>query len=248
MNEKIQKILSRTGYGSRRWIEKMIIANRLIINNKPVKIGQRFNIYDIDTVILDNKKCVFKHPIQPVRILMYHKSNGEICTRKDPKNRKTVFQNLPNLYNAQWIIVGRLDINTSGLLLFTTNGNLANRLMHPKFNIIREYIVRVFGNVNNHILKKLVTGVKLQDGYAAFKKITVIPSNQSRNKWFIVSLLEGRNHEVRRIWKSVGIIVNRLIRIRYGNIILPKNLSPGTWTDIDLHKIKNLYSSVKLIF
>ena len=248
MNEKIQKILSKTGYGSRRWIEKMIIANRLTINNKNIKIGQRFNMHDIEIVTLDKQVFLFNKKIQPIQMLMYYKPNGEICTRKDPKNRNTVFQKLPNLYNAQWIIIGRLDINSSGLLLFTTDGNLANRLMHPKFSIIREYMVRVFGNVNDNILKKLITGVKLQDGYASFKKITAISSNISNNKWFLVSLLEGRNREVRRMWASVGIVVNRLIRIRYGNIILPKNLIPGTWTKIHTYQIKILCRSVQLKF
>lgn len=248
MNEKIQKILSKTGYGSRRWIEKMIVADRITINQENINIGQRFSIYDIDTVTIDKDIFYFDKTITYKRVIIYHKPNGEICTRKDPKNRTTVFQKLPYLYNAQWISIGRLDINTTGLLLFTTDGCLANRLMHPKFNIVRKYAVCIFGHVSKSMLKKLTTGVKIKDGYASFKEITLIKSNKHKKKWFIVSLSEGRNREVRRIWNSVGIIVHQLIRIQYGNIKLPKKLLSRTWIDVNLKQMHYLYKSVQLIY
>ncbi|MCW5196693.1 pseudouridine synthase [Buchnera aphidicola (Pemphigus obesinymphae)] len=176
---------------------------------------------------------------------MYYKPEGYICTHNDPKNRITVFETLPVLKNTKWIMVGRLDLNSCGLLLFTTDGELAYRLMHPKFNIVRKYAVRIFGNIDDKKINRLKLGVYLKDGYAVFKTIE-LKSNNAKNKWFIVSLTEGRNREVRRIWEKVGVQVNKLIRISYANIILPPHLSPGSWMYLKENLVNDLYNLIQL--
>ncbi|WP_367673823.1 pseudouridine synthase [Buchnera aphidicola] len=168
-----------------------------------------------------------------------------MCSQSDPKKRNTVFDTLPVLNNNKWIMIGRLDLNSCGLLLFTTDGELAYRLMHPKFKIIRKYAVRVFGYIDDKKINQLKLGVYLKDGYAVFNSIEC-KSNNTKNKWFIVSLIEGRNREVRRIWETVQVQVNKLIRISYANIILPKNLSPGSWKYLKGTVVKNLYNLIQL--
>ena len=179
------------------------------------------------------------------RVLMYYKPEGELCTRHDPEGRATVFDRLPRLTGARWIAVGRLDINTSGLLLFTTDGELANRLMHPSREVEREYSVRVFGAVDDAMLNRLKKGVQLEDGPANFKEIKFV-GGVGMNQWFDVTLMEGRNREVRRLWESQGIQVNRLIRIRYGNIKLMKNLPRGGWQEMELADVNYLRELVGL--
>jgi len=244
MDEKIQKILANSGYGSRRFIEKMIRSDLILINGDKIKIGQRFSKKNIQSLTINKKFFLFNHEKKP-RVLIYYKPEGYICTCDDPKKRNTVFDTLPVLNNTKWIMVGRLDLNSCGLLLFTTDGELAYRLMHPKFNIIRKYAVRVFGHIDDKKINQLRSGVYLEDGYAVFKSI-VLKSKHTKNKWFIVSLTEGRNREVRRIWEKVEVQVNRLIRISYANIILPKYLSPGSWMYLKDSLVNSLYDLIKL--
>lgn len=182
---------------------------------------------------------------QVCRVIAYHKPEGEICSRTDPDGRPTVFDRLPKIKGARWIAIGRLDINTSGLLLFTTDGELANRLMHPKFEVEREYAVRVFGDVTDAILQKLRTGVELEDGKASFKKIKA-GGGEGINRWYNVVLTEGRNREVRRMWESQGTVVNRLIRVRYGDLLLPKHLPAGGYAEYPLDEVNYLRKMVHL--
>jgi len=244
MSEKLQKILARSGVGSRREMEVIISAGRVTVDGKVAQLGDR--ILPTQLVRLDG------HPVklateaeQICRVIAYHKPEGEICTRTDPDGRPTVFDRLPKIRGARWIAIGRLDINTSGLLLFTTDGELANRLMHPKFEVEREYAVRVFGEVTDAIIQKLRTGVELEDGKANFKKIKA-SGGEGVNKWFHVTLTEGRNREVRRMWESQGTIVNRLIRVRYGDLLLPKHLPAGGYTEYPLEEVNYLRKLVHM--
>ncbi|AFP85822.1 pseudouridine synthase family protein [secondary endosymbiont of Heteropsylla cubana] len=245
-NERPQKVLARAGYGSRRTIEGLIEQGRVSVNRKIVTLGDRLNVTRTILIRID-KRLITIRPMKEnlCRVLIYHKPAGEICTRYDLKNRKTVFNCLPPLQNAKWIAIGRLDINTSGLFLFTTNGELAHRLMHPSYAIEREYVVRVFGEINENKKRQLTCGVKLNDGLAAF--LTLTPQGgDGLNRWYNVVLTEGRNREVRRLWEAVGMQVSRLIRVRYGNIILPKGLSPGSWIELPLAYINDLRKKVNL--
>ncbi|CAL4043002.1 Ribosomal large subunit pseudouridine synthase B [Buchnera aphidicola (Pemphigus populi)] len=244
MNEKIQKILANAGYGSRRYIENMIRSELIFVNGDQIKIGQRFSIRNIKFLTINKNSFIFNKK-KKSRILIYYKPEGYICSQSDPKKRNTVFDTLPVLNNNKWIMIGRLDLNSCGLLLFTTDGELAYRLMHPKFKIIRKYAVRVFGYIDDKKINQLKLGVYLKDGYAVFNSIEC-KSNNTKNKWFIVSLIEGRNREVRRIWETVQVQVNKLIRISYANIILPKNLSPGSWKYLKGTVVKNLYNLIQL--
>ncbi|MFT5278279.1 MAG: 23S rRNA pseudouridine2605 synthase, partial [Granulosicoccus sp.] len=181
------------------------------------------------------------------RVLMYNKPEGELCSRNDPEGRATVFERLPKIVSDRWIAVGRLDINTSGLLLFTNDGELANRLMHPRHEIEREYAVRIFGEVTPQMLRVLQKGVELEDGPAKFTHIHVRPSDdESQNQWFNVTLSEGRNREVRRLWESQGVQVSRLMRVRYGNLDLQKRLPQGAWIELDLSRLNQLRKMVQL--
>jgi 23S rRNA pseudouridine2605 synthase len=242
MTEKIQKILSHLGYGSRRNIEKMIKSGNVLIDEKKALIGQRLDNKNLGKItiqgkIISSKKINFK-----TKVLIYNKPEGEICTRYDLKKRPTVFDALPSLNTHRWISIGRLDLNTRGLLLFTNNGDLANKLMHPRNKIEREYYIRVFGKINKNKMNILKNGVKIKDGYAAFKEIESINGKElGKNKWFKGILCEGRNREIRFMWQKVKCQVNRLIRIRYGNIILPKNLELGRWMELNSILVNDLY-------
>ncbi|CAL4042803.1 Ribosomal large subunit pseudouridine synthase B [Buchnera aphidicola (Tetraneura ulmi)] len=245
MKEKIQKILANSGFGSRRELEKKIYLKKLYVNNKLVKIGMRINENDIRNFILDGKKkhLIKKNFLLP-KILLYHKKNGEICSNSTKEKENTVFQKIPKLKYGKWISIGRLDLNSSGLLLFTSSGKLANSLMHPKNRIERKYKIRVFSRFDSekkiHILKN---GVKLDDGFA---KLTFIKffGGKGKNKWYIVSLNEGRNREIRRIWKHINCQVNKLIRISFGKIKLPKNLFPGCYKELNRIEVKDFLSSL----
>ncbi|WP_084589859.1 23S rRNA pseudouridine(2605) synthase RluB [Chelonobacter oris] len=244
--EKLQKILAQAGQGSRREIEAIIAGNRVSVNGQMAKLGDRIELSSDTKIRIDgnlvNLTSVQK---QVCRVLMYYKPEGELCTRHDPEGRATVFDRLPRLSGSRWIAVGRLDINTSGLILFTTDGELANRLMHPSREIEREYSVRVFGEVNEAMVFRLRKGVQLEDGPAKFKTIKS-GGGQGINQWFDVTLTEGRNREVRRLWESQGIQVSRLIRIRYGNITLSKQLPRGGWQEMALTDVNYLRDLVGL--
>ena len=237
--ERIQKVLARMGLGSRREIESWIKEGRIVVNGKLAKLGD--TITDEDRVQLDKKQIKFprKTDSRP-RVIAYHKPAGEICTRKDAEGRTTVFSKLPRLKGSRWVSVGRLDINTYGLLLFTTDGDLAHRLMHPSSGIDREYAVRVVGKVDEEMLKRLQEGVELEDGPAHFSDI-VDSGGDGANHWYHVTLMEGRNHEVKRLWESQGITVSRLIRVRFGPIILSRSSRVGTVRELDNKELNALY-------
>lgn len=247
--EKIQKVLARAGLGSRREIERWIAEGRLAINGQTATLGAR--ISEKDKLQLDGK------PLSPKRlqssrsrVLVYNKPTGEICTRSDPEGRPTVFDHLPPLQEGRWIVVGRLDINTSGLLLFTTDGELANTLMHPSSEMDREYVVRVMGQVEDDALERMKAGVMLEDGEARFTDITRIQnkSEDAINQWFYCCLIEGRNREVRRLWESQGYKVSRLKRVRFGPVNLLAKAKEGAWYELEEKEIQALYEDVKLSY
>ncbi len=240
MKQKLHKLMAQAGYGSRRSAETMIKNNRVVVNNKLAEVGLRVSVED--SVILDGRKInLSRYLNDETRVLILNKQAGIICSNKDDKGRKTVFKLLPK--DCRWIMVGRLDINTSGLLLFTNNGELARRLMHPSFTIIREYLVRVLGKVEQTHIDKLLQGIELQDGVANFDKVKFV-GGSGANSWYRVSLTEGKNREVRRLWESLEFRVSRLIRVRYGDIILPDNMRAKQMDYLSTKQIKLLLKSV----
>ncbi|MDR0218711.1 MAG: 23S rRNA pseudouridine(2605) synthase RluB [Enterobacteriaceae bacterium] len=244
--EKLQKILARSGHGSRREIEGYIRQGRISIDGKIATLGDRIEVKPGTKIRFDGRILNIKEPQKTIcRVLAYYKPEGELCTRHDPEGRPTVFDRLPKMQDARWIAVGRLDINTCGLLLFTTDGELANRLMHPSREVEREYAVRVFGEVDNAKLRQLSQGVQLEDGPASFKTIS-FKGGEGINQWYNVTLTEGRNREVRRLWEAVGVQVSRLIRVRYGDIDLPKGLPRGGWVELGLEQANYLRQLVDL--
>ncbi|MCP5329184.1 MAG: rRNA pseudouridine synthase [Sinobacteraceae bacterium] len=225
--ERLQKILAGAGLGSRRAVEEWIRAGRITINDVVARLGDR--VAPGDQLKLDGQPVTTVAPVAaaPARaVLLYHKPVGEVTTRSDPQGRPTVFERLPPPPAGRWIVVGRLDVNTSGLLLFTNDGELAHRLMHPSSEVPREYLVRVREQPTPATLARLGAGVMLEDGWARFDRI-VREIGSGGHGWFRVTLHEGRNREVRRIWSAVGHEVSRLMRIRYGNLVLPRELRPG---------------------
>jgi 23S rRNA pseudouridine2605 synthase len=228
--ERIQKVLARGGVGSRREIERWIAEGRLKLNGEPAKLGDRLKTRDYLQL---NERVVHweKFAVQPTRVLLYHKPTGEVVTRRDPEGRPVVFTQLPTLTTARWISVGRLDINTSGLLLVTNNGELANKLMHPSTQVEREYAVRILGDVAEATLEKLKQGVELEDGKAKFDAIRFF-GGEGANKWYHVIVSEGRNRLVRRLWESQEVIVSRLMRVRYGPVVLPERLKACTFYEL----------------
>jgi len=229
ITEKLQKILAEAGLGSRRELETWISAGRVKVDGKVAKLGDRAS--KDARITVDDKLLRLNVAEKIPRILLYHKPAGEICSRHDPQNRPTVFEKLPHLAKGRWIVIGRLDINTSGLLLFCNNGDVANRLMHPSSNIEREYAVRVLGAVSPAALLRLKQGVMLEDGMARFENIAPA-GGKGANIWYHVILKEGRYHEVKRLFQSQDVCVSRLIRVRFGPIFLPRDLRPGHWVEI----------------
>ena len=241
--ERIQKFLSRAGVGSRRQIETWIKEGRIKVNGKPAQLGD--HISSADKVKLDNRFIRLSDPAkEKIKVLAYYKPSGEICARRDPKHKKTVFDSLPKLKNGRWVNIGRLDINTIGLLLFTNDGEFANQLMHPSSEVEREYAVRVLGKASQSQLHAMQKGVKLEDGPARFTDI-VESGGEGVNQWYHVVIMEGRNREVRRLWESQGLKVSRLMRVRFGSYILPRSKRPGNFWDLDDSEIKLLRKDVQ---
>ncbi|MDD8057693.1 MULTISPECIES: 23S rRNA pseudouridine(2605) synthase RluB [Shewanella] len=238
MSEKLQKVLARAGHGSRREMEAWIAAGRVSVDGEIASLGDRV---EADAKVrIDGRAISLKSADDIIcRVLAYHKPEGEICSRKDPEGRTTVFERLPKVRDARWVAVGRLDINTSGLLLFTCDGELANRLMHPSNEVEREYAVRTFGEVPEAAVQRLRTGVTLEDGPAQFDSIKAA-GGEGINQWWHVTLREGRNREVRRLWESQEVQVSRLIRVRYGQVELPKTLPRGGWIELPIDQVNYL--------
>ena len=245
MSEKLQKVLANQGLGSRREMERWIEQGRVSVDGSIATLGDRVGP---EAQIRVDGHLLSRQTEKPVcRVLMYNKPEGELCSRSDPEGRPTVFERLPAIRLGRWIAVGRLDINTSGLLLFTNDGELANRLMHPKCEVEREYAVRVFGEVPSKTLNTLKKGVELDDGVAKFTTIKPRKNDdESMNQWFNVTLQEGRNREVRRLWESQEVQVSRLIRVRYGPIELQKRLPQGAWVELELADVNKLRKLVHL--
>jgi 23S rRNA pseudouridine2605 synthase len=239
---KLHKVLAEAGLGSRRDMEELIIAGRVSVNGEPAHIGQR--ILPTDAVRINGKLLQRRVNAtnKPPRVLVYHKPAGEIVSADDPEGRPSVFDRLPNMKNGKWLAVGRLDFNTEGLLLFTNSGDLANRLMHPRYNIDREYAVRTLGELEEGMRQKLLAGVELEDGLASFTKIAD-GGGEGVNRWYRVVIGEGRNREVRRMFEAVGLTVSRLIRTRYGAMTLPTGLKRGRWEELEENDVRNFMSA-----
>ena len=234
---KLHKILAQAGLGSRLEMEQLITEGRISVNNEPAHIGQRIQFGD--QVKVNGKPIKVRIQPPPARVIAYHKPAGEVVTNDDPQNRPTVFRKLPKLFQGKWQSVGRLDLNTEGLLLFTSSGELANRLMHPRFGLEREYAVRVLGALTKEEKQRLLDGVELDDGRAQFGSIEE-GGGEGSNCWYRVTISEGRNREVRRMMEAVGHAVSRLIRIRYGAMLLPRGLRRGAWMELDESDIQSL--------
>jgi 23S rRNA pseudouridine2605 synthase len=244
MNERLQKLLASAGHGSRRGIEEWIRAGRVTVNGQVAGLGDRAT--PADAICLDGKPLDLRGRASGTEVLMYHKPIGEVTTRSDPENRPTVFERLPPAAGGRWIVVGRLDVNTSGLLLFTTDGELAHRLMHPSSEIEREYRVRLRGTPGAAVLDQLRRGVELEDGPANFDRIE-LDGSEGSHCWLRVCLHEGRNREVRRLFEHVGFEVSKLVRIRYGNVVLPNDLRGGVskpLEDTEIEALNNLIPGV----
>ena len=227
---KLHKVLAQAGMGSRLEMEQLILEGRISVNGEPAHVGQRIQYNDV--IKVNGKPVRVRMTPPPARVLAYHKPAGEVVSHDDPQNRPTVFRRLPKLYQGKWQSVGRLDLNTEGLLLLTSSGELANRLMHPRFGLQREYAVRVLGALSNEEKHRLLDGVRLDDGMAQFASIED-GGGEGANCWYRVTIGEGRNREVRRMFESVGHAVSRLIRIRYGAMVLPRGLKRGVWVELD---------------
>ncbi|MCK4864236.1 MAG: pseudouridine synthase [Gammaproteobacteria bacterium] len=243
MDEKLQKVLARAAVGSRREMERWITQGRIKVNDKVATLGDR--VTSKDKIKVDNKIINQKRTEIQQRVIVYHKPVGEVCTRDDPEGRTTIYSNLPKLRTGRWISVGRLDLNTSGLLLLTTDGELANKLMHPSSEIEREYAVRILGEVSPEIIKQLTTNVPLDDGDAHFSDVKE-SGGQGANHWYNVILKEGRNREVRRLWEYFGFAVSRLMRVRYGDIKLERRVRPSKSEALTEKEMLDLYKSVGL--
>lgn len=243
VRERLHKVLAQAGIGSRRDMEALIAAGRVQVNGETAQVGQ--SVSPGDRVKVNGKLVNLHFSARLPRVLLYHKPEGEIVSRDDPEGRPTVFANLPRLRGGRWVAVGRLDLNTSGLLLFTTSGELANKLMHPGSQLLREYAVRVLGELSAEAQRQLLDGVMLEDGPAQFVSLED-GGGQGANHWYRVSLYEGRNREVRRMFEAVGCKVSRLIRVRYGPFQLPPWLKRGQSRELDEAAVKRLIADLQL--
>jgi 23S rRNA pseudouridine2605 synthase len=242
MSDRIQKLIANAGYGSRRWAERLIEQGRISINNQEAKLGDKAIITDkvtIDGRLID----LGRYSEEETKVLILNKQAGVICSNKDEEGRQSVFEFLPD--NTRWVMVGRLDLNTSGLLLFTNNGDLANKLMHPSSEIDREYAVRVLGKVEDEHIKKLTNGIELEDGFAKFHRVT-LGGGEGANRWYHVVVREGRKREVRRLWEALDFKVSRLIRTRFSDIRLPENLRANQSEHLKPKQVQALLKSVDL--
>ena len=242
MSERIQKLIANAGYGSRRWAERLIEQGRISINNQEAKLGDKAVIADkvtIDGRLID----LGRYSEEETKVLILNKQAGVICSNKDEEGRQSVFEYLPE--NTRWVMVGRLDLNTSGLLLFTNNGDLANKLMHPSSEIDREYAVRVLGKVDEEHIKKLTNGIELEDGFAKFHRVT-LGGGEGANRWYHVVVREGRKREVRRLWEALDFKVSRLIRTRFSDIRLPEKLRANQSEYLKPKQVQALLKSVNL--
>ena len=237
MKERIQKILSGQGVASRRQIESLIRQGRIEINGLKAVLGVL--ISREDQIKIDGKEILISKSLLPSRVLIYNKKVGEISSKKDPEDRPSIFQSLPNIDNGKWISAGRLDINTSGLMLFTNDGVFANKLMHPSSNIEREYVARVHGKVEKSHLENLTRGVELEDGIARFSDVQAGRKGKT-NQWFAMVLEEGRTRVVRRLWESQGFKVSRLKRVRFGGLFLPSSLRQGHFKELTKKEINSI--------
>jgi 23S rRNA pseudouridine2605 synthase len=260
MKERIQKVLAAAGVASRRRVEELISEGRITVNGRPATLGQK--IGPRDRVLVDGKGVAIGKAKEPLRVLAYKKRTGEVVTREDPEGRRTVFRKLPELDGGRWIAIGRLDLNTSGLLLFTNSGELARRLMHPSFEIEREYAVRVLGEVDAAMLERLVRGVRLEDGPGRFEKVwrvdgppqsdggeagdAALAQSGRANRWFHVVVRQGRNRLVRRLWESQRCQVSRLIRVRYGPVELGRGIRSSGYRELEPREVRELLRSVGL--
>lgn len=235
--ERLQKLLAQSGIGSRRDMEVLISEGRVSVNGETAHLGQSAQLGD--RIKVNGKLVQLKFSNRLPRVILYHKPEGEIVSRNDPDRRPTVFNSLPRLVNGRWVAVGRLDFNTSGLLLFTTSGDLANRLMHPRYSLVREYAVRVLGDLTVEAQQTLLNGVELEDGLAKFS-VVLDAGGDGANHWYRVSLFEGRNREVRRMFEAVGVVVSRLMRVRYGPFSLPSNLRRGKTLELGEAEVRSL--------
>lgn len=242
MSERIQKLIANAGYGSRRWAERLIEQERITVNNKLAILGEKIDITDIVTI--DGRKIrLDRYNEEQTKIIILNKQAGYVCSANDEKDRANVFELLPK--HSRWIMIGRLDINTSGLLLFTNNGDLAHKMMHPSSDIDREYSVRVLGNVTKDDLEKLKNGIELEDGFAKFHSIE-IGGGEGANSWFKVVLKEGRKREVRRLWEALGFTVSRLIRVRMDDIRLPQDLRANKTIELKPAQVESLLKKFKI--
>ena len=242
MSDRVQKLIANAGYGSRRWAERLIEQGRISINNQEAKLGDKAIISDkvtIDGRLID----LGRYAEEETKVLILNKQAGVICSNKDEEGRQSVFEFLPD--NTRWVMVGRLDLNTSGLLLFTNNGDLANKLMHPSSEIDREYAVRVLGKVEDEHIKKLTNGIELEDGFAKFHRVT-LGGGEGANRWYHVVVREGRKREVRRLWEALDFKVSRLIRTRFSDIRLPEKLRANQSEYLKPKQVQALLNSVNL--
>lgn len=241
--ERLHKLLANSGLGSRREMEEMITAGRIMVNGVPAQLGQTVSFGD--RVKVNGKLVPLRFSERLPRVLIYHKPEGEIVSRNDPVHRPTVFTALPRMAAGRWVAVGRLDFNTSGLLLLTTSGDLANRLMHPRYQLIREYAVRVLGELPEDAKERLLAGIELTDGVAQFSSFQEA-GGEGANRWYRVALAEGRNREVRRMFEAVGVVVSRLIRIRYGSFLLPPQLKRGQHRELSEAEVRKLLVDLEM--
>jgi 23S rRNA pseudouridine2605 synthase len=227
--ERLQKVMAAAGLGSRRALEKQIGLGEVLVDGEPAMTGR--SVGPGNVIAFQGRRWVVVNKPIKHRSLIYNKPEGEVTTRSDPEGRPTVFDRMPKLRNARWVAIGRLDINTTGLLILTTDGELANTMMHPSSSVDREYVCRIFGQVRDEQLERLKSGVELEDGPASFSDIQAA-GGSGDNHWFHVTIMEGRNREVRRLWESQGLKVSRLKRVRYGAAFLPKHLRMGQWSEV----------------